>query len=158
MMMMKEKHKKEYLKRMRKLLETKLYSRKLIKGINTWDIPLVRHSGPFLKCIIEELQQMDQRRKLMIKHQALHPIDDIDRWYVSRKEGGRGFTSIEDDVDATIQQLEDYIKKCGGRLITATRNNTDNTRINIRKITRKQKWEEKQLYWYFKRQTSEISH
>ena len=30
--------------------------------------------------------------------------------------------------------------------------------INRTKITRKQKWEEKQLYGYFKRQTSEISH
>ena len=33
---MKEKNKKKYLKRNRKLLETKLSSRKLIKGINTW--------------------------------------------------------------------------------------------------------------------------
>ena len=39
-----------------------------------------------------------------------------------------------------------------------TRNNTDNTIINKTKITRQQKWEEKQLYWHFKWQTSEISH
>ena len=36
-MEMKEKIKKEYLKRARKLLETKLCSRNLIKWINTWD-------------------------------------------------------------------------------------------------------------------------
>ena len=46
---MKEKIQKEYLRRTRKLLETKLNSRNLIKGINTWAIPLVRYSGPFLK-------------------------------------------------------------------------------------------------------------
>ena len=46
----------------------------------------------------------------------------------------------------------------GGRLVTATRNNTDNTRINRTEITRKQKWEEKQLYGYFKRLTSNISY
>ena len=34
---------------MRKLLETKLYSGNLIKEINTWAVPLVRYSGPFLK-------------------------------------------------------------------------------------------------------------
>ena len=42
---MKEKIKKEYLRRTRKLLEIKQYSRNLIKGINTF----VSYSGPFLK-------------------------------------------------------------------------------------------------------------
>ena len=45
----KEKIQKEYLRRTRKLLETKLNSRNLIKGINTWAVLLVRYSGPFLK-------------------------------------------------------------------------------------------------------------
>ena len=81
-------------------------------------------------------------------HKDLDVRDDIDRLYVSRKEGGRWLASIEDNIDALIQWLEDYIEKCGGRLITTTRNNTDNMRINRTKITRKQKWEEKQL-WTF---------
>ena len=46
---MKEKIKKEYLRRTRKLLETKLCCRNLIKGINTWAASVVRYSGPFLK-------------------------------------------------------------------------------------------------------------
>ena len=39
-----------------------------------------------------------------------------------------------------------------------TRNNTVNTRINRTTITRKQKWGEKQLYAYFKQQTSDMLH
>ena len=98
---MKDKIQKEYLRRTRKLLETKLSSQNLIKGINTWAVPLVRYSGPFLKCTRDELKQMDQRtRKLMTIHKALHPRDDVDRLYVSRKEGGRGLTSIECTVGA----------------------------------------------------------
>ena len=46
---MKNKIKKEYLRRARKFLETKLSSRNLIKGINTWAVSLVRYSGHFLK-------------------------------------------------------------------------------------------------------------
>ena len=46
---MKNKIEKEYLSRTRKLLETKLSSRNLIKGINTWAVLLIRYSGPFLK-------------------------------------------------------------------------------------------------------------
>ena len=139
---------KEHLRRTRKLLETKLYSRKLIKGINTWAVPLVRYSGPFLKWTRDELKQMDQTtRKLMTMNKALHPRDDVDRLYVSRKEWGRGLSSIEESVDASIQRLEDNIKKPEGGLITATRNDTDNSKVNGMTITWKQKWAEKQLYW-----------
>ena len=127
----------------RKLLETKLYGRNLIKGINTLAVPLVIYSGPFLKWTREELKQMDQRtRKLMTMHKALHPRDGVDRLYVSRKGGERGLAGIEDSVDASIQRFEDYIEKNRERLITATRNNTDNVRINRTKITRKWKWED----------------
>ena len=51
---------------------------------------------------------MDQRtRKLMTLHNTLHPRDDIDRLYVSRKEEGRGLAGIEESIDASIQRLED---------------------------------------------------
>ena len=50
---------KQYLRRMRKLLETKLSRRNLIKGTNTLAVPLVRYSVPFLKWTREELKQMD---------------------------------------------------------------------------------------------------
>ena len=108
---MKDKIQKEYLRRTWKLLETKLSSRNLIKGINTWAVPLVRYSVPFLKWTRDELRQIDQRtRKLMIMHKALHLRDDVNRLYVPRKEGGRGLASIEDSIDTSIQRLEDYIK------------------------------------------------
>ena len=87
----------------------------------------------------------------MIMHRALHPRDDVDRLYVSRKEGGRGLASTEDSVDVSIQRLEDYIEKHDGGLITDIKNDTDNTMTNRMTITRKQKWEEKQLFGRFKR-------
>ena len=156
---MKNKIQKEYLRRTRKLLETKFNSRNLIKGINIWAVSLVRYSGPFFKWTGDELRQMDQRtRKLMTIHKALHPRDDVDRLYVSRKEGGRGLASIEDSVDASIQRLEDYIEKHEGGLITAIRNNTVNTIDNRMTKTRKQKWEDKQLQGGFKRLINNISH
>ena len=93
----------------------------------------------------KELKQMDQRtRKLMMMHKELHPRNDVDRLYVSSKEGGKGLDSIEDSIDASIQ-LENYVEKCRGRLIIVTRNNTDNMRTN-RMEKRKQKWEEKLLH------------
>ena len=138
-MQMKDKIQKEYLRRTRKLLETKLFGRNLIKGINTWAVPLVRYSGPFLKWTRDE--QMDQRtRKLMTMHKTLHHRDDVDRLYVSRKEGGIGLASIEDSVDASIQRLEDYREKHERGLITTIRNDTDNMIDDRMTTTRKQKW------------------
>ena len=150
---------KEYLRKTRKLLETKLSSRNLIKRINNWVVPLVRYSGPFLKWTREELKQMDQRtRKLMTMHKALHPRDDVDKLYVSRKEGGRGLASIDDTVDASIQRLEDYIEKLERGIITTIRNDTDNTINERMTTTRKQKWERKELFGQFKRLINNISY
>ena len=98
----KEKIKKEYLRRIRKLLETKLYIRNLITSINTRTVSLVKYSGPYLKWTREDLKQMDQRTgKLMTMHKALHPRDDVERLYVSRKEEGRGPSSTK-YIDARI--------------------------------------------------------
>ena len=83
----------------------------------------------------------------MTMHKALYPRDDVDRLYVSRKEGGRGLASIEDSVDASIQRLEDYIQKHDGGLITAIRNDTDNTMDNRMTIIKKQKMGRKTTLW-----------
>ena len=102
---------KVFLRRTRKLLETKLHRRNLIKVISIKAVPLVRYSGPFLKWTKEELQQMDQKtRKPMMMRKALDSWDDIDGLYVLRKEEGI-LASIEDSVDTSIRRLEDGIKK-----------------------------------------------
>ena len=67
----------------------------------------------------------------MTMHKALHPRDDVDRLYVSRKEGGRGLASIEDSVDESIQRLEDNIEKHEGlqlpeTILTTQRPKNDN--------------------------------
>ena len=91
-------------------------------------------------------------------HKTLHPRNDFDRLYVSRREGGRGLTSIKDSVDSSIKWLEVYIDKWEGRLIIAIRNNTNYTKTSGTTITRKQNWDGKQPYRHFKRLTSDISH
>ena len=142
---MKDKIQKEYL-RTRKLLETKLSSRNLIKGINTWVIPIVRYAGPFLKLTGDKLKQMYQRtRKLMTMHKALYSRDDVDRLYVSRKEGGSGLARSEDNVDASIR-LEGYIEKHDGGQPSET---ILITRWTIEWNPRKQKWERKTTLWAF---------
>ena len=54
---------------------------------------------------------VQRTRNLMTMNKALYPRDDVNRLCVSRKEWERGIASIEYSVDASIQRLEDYIKK-----------------------------------------------
>ena len=132
---MREKIVKKYLRKARKLLDTKFCRGDLVKRIYTYVALLVIYSGSFLKWTREELKKNGPENKKNDNN-----AQDIDRLYVSRIEEGRGLASIEDSVDTSIQRLEDCIEKCRGRLITATRNNTNGTRNS-----RKQKWGEKQL-------------
>ena len=96
---------------------------------------------------------MDKRtRKLMTMHKALHPWNDADRQYVSRKRGEEDLPALKTAL--THRYNKGYIE--GKGLITASRNINDNTKPNRTIITRKT-WEEKQLYVRFKRLISDIS-
>ena len=123
---MKDKIKKKYLRRTRKLHETKLSGRNLTKGINTCVVSLVRFSGSFVKWTREEANGLKKKEM----HMALHPGDDVDKLYVLKKEEGRGLASIEGSVGTSIQRLEDNKEKNEGGLITAIKNDTDNRVTN----------------------------
>ena len=80
---------------------------------------------------------------------------------LENKKGGKWLNSIEDSVNISIQRLRENIEKRRGRLITATGNNTDDTRTNRTEITRKQKLEEKQLdrrlKWHLTREKVDVA-
>ena len=80
-----------------------------------------------------------------------------DYMYQEKKER-KGLASFENSVHALIQRLESYVEKHEQGLMTAIKNNADNTIDNRMTITRKQKWEEKQIYGHFKRLINNISH
>ena len=71
----------------------------------------------------------------MMRHKALHPRDDIDRLYVSRKEGGRGLIGIEDSVNESIREPKEDTKKSQNGRIRVTSKRTDNIKTK-RKTTK----------------------
>ena len=94
----------------------------------------------------------------MTMHKALRPRDDVDRRYVSRKQGGRGLAKHRRHrwrIHTTARRLH---RKHERGLITTIRNDTDNTVNERMTTTRIQKWEGKQLYGRFKRLINNISH
>ena len=89
---------KEYIRRIRKVLKSKLNGGNLVDGVNTWAVSLLRYSAAFASSRKSELQAIDiKTRKLFTIYGALHPKSDVDRLYIPRK-GGRGLISIEDSI------------------------------------------------------------
>ena len=113
---------KEYIRRLRKVLKSKLNGGNLVRGVNTWAVSLLRYSAAFVSWRKSKLQAIDRKtRKLFTIYEALHPKSDVDRLYIPRKEGGRGLISIEDCVELAIRGLEVYVHGCEERLIQAAR-------------------------------------
>ena len=113
---------KEYIRRLRKVLKSKLNGGNLVRGVNAWAVSLLRYSAAFASWRKSELEAIDRKtRKLFTIYGALHPKSNIDRLYIPRKEGRRGLISINDFVELAIRGLEVYVHGCEERLIQAAR-------------------------------------
>ena len=96
-------YRKEYFRRVRHVMQSKLNGRNKIKAINSWAVSLIRYGAGIIKWRKDELESMDRRtRKLMTMNKELHPRSDVARLYVGRKKGGRGLISCENCVNTEI--------------------------------------------------------
>ena len=119
----KKKIKNEYLRRTSKLLETKLSSRNLIKGLNTKAIHSLDIRDHFWSGSGKNLSKWtkEQENKWPCIRHYIPETTLTDYMYQERREEEDLLASVEDSVNASIQRLEDYIEKHEGRLITANR-------------------------------------
>ena len=113
---------KEYIRKIRNVLKSKLNGGNLFHGVNTWAVSLLRYSAAIVSWRKSELQAIDRKtRKLFTIYGALHPKSAVDRLYIPRNKGGRGLISIEDCVELAIRGLEVYVHGSEERLILAAR-------------------------------------
>ena len=104
---MKLKVSKEYFRRLKTVLKSKLNVGNLVQGVNTWIVSLFRYSGAFVSWRKCELQAIDRKtRKLFTIYGGLHSKSDTDTLYIPRKDGARGLIAIEDCVELAVRGLE----------------------------------------------------
>ena len=78
---------KEYIRRFKKVLKSKLNCGNLVCGINTQAVSLLRYSAAFVSWRKNELQAIDRKtRKLFTIYGALHPKSDKDMLYIYLKK------------------------------------------------------------------------
>ena len=71
---MKDKVKKDYYRRVRKMLETKLNSGDVFNAINTWAVSVVNYFAAFLEWSRLQLEEIDRRtRRLLTIYDGFHP-------------------------------------------------------------------------------------
>ena len=97
---MKEKVQKEYYKRVRAVLKSKLNGGNVTNAINIWAVETVRYGAGIINWDKGELDKIDrQTRKLLNMHRGLHPRSSVDRLCLPRAQGGRGLLSVKVSVN-----------------------------------------------------------
>ena len=107
---MKEKIKKDYIKRLKAMLKSKLKSGNTAKTINSWAVPVITYNACIVDWKNSELRSMDRKtRKILNMYQALHPRSNVGILYLPRSEGGKGLLSLEECVNAEKRSLGQYL-------------------------------------------------
>lgn len=136
---MKLKFKQQYIKRVTKMLNTKLNGKNLITAINSWAIPALTYSSGVIKWSQTDLDELDRRtRVLLTKFRCLHPNSAIERLYLPRNKGGRGLLNIKRMCNNEVDNLRRYFYRQPGQLTTdIIRNDTNATEASYRHGTRR---------------------
>ena len=107
---MKELVQKEYLRRLKKILKSRLNGKNIIIAINTWAVSLLRYGAGLINWTKNELQELDRKtRKKLTMYGAFHPKSNVNRLYLTRQEGGRGLIGAEETVRSEENSLGWYV-------------------------------------------------
>ena len=150
---------KEYFRRIRKILKSKLNGTNCIKAINSRAVSLIRYSAGILKWTKEDVQKMDRKtRKLLTIYRAFHPKGDTDRLYFERAKGGRGLISVQDCISIEVESLRKYVQQSNERLLKVVNSEEmlekGKTKNDVRK-ERLEKYKSKTLHGKFITNTQE---
>ena len=90
---------KDYKRRVSLTLKAKLNGKNKLKAMNTWPVAFLKYGFGILEWDVEDIKRLDRKMsKSLTMRKGLHPKSDLDRLYLSRKDGGRGLLSCEDVI------------------------------------------------------------
>ena len=82
-------------------MHSKLNGRNKVTAINIWAIAVLRYGTGILKWTLDEVKEMDRKpRKKMTMAGVFNLNSDVDRLYIPRNKGGRGFIGCADCKEA----------------------------------------------------------
>ena len=113
---------KEYKRRLKLVLKSKLSGKNKTMVANTWAVAILRYSAGVVEWKTDELKMLDRKtRKMMTLYGALHPKSDVDRVYLARQKGRRGLISCEMCVKVEENNLAWYVRNSNERFMAGVR-------------------------------------
>ena len=77
----------------------------------TLAVSVLRYRAGILTWNVEEIKDLVRKsKKLLTMHKDLHPLGDVDRLYLSRKDGRRELMSCEHVIRSEEKNLGWYLK------------------------------------------------
>ena len=108
---MKEKIRKEYVRRLKMILKSQLKARNKTLAIKTLAIPVITYSCGIVDWFQVELNQLDiTTRKMFHAHKSIYKGQYISRMYTKRTEGGMGMTEIDAIYKKEIVGIGKYLE------------------------------------------------
>ena len=75
----------KYLRRVKKLVNSKLYSKNMIDRTITWTVGVIWHRAGTIDLTIQDSKKIDRRtHKIMTPNGALHPPSNVERLYLKK--------------------------------------------------------------------------
>ncbi|XP_068205180.1 uncharacterized protein T26G10.4-like [Palaemon carinicauda] len=108
---MREKIKKEYLSRLKKICKSELSPKHKITAINQLAMPKVTYSFGIADWPQGEIDRIDDKtRQILTLHKVTYRNQCMDRIYLPRREGGLGITETNQAYRAAIVSIGQYLK------------------------------------------------
>ncbi|CAB3248848.1 unnamed protein product [Arctia plantaginis] len=115
---------KEYFKRIKKLLNTHLNSRLIVKGINTYAIPVLLYSFGVINYKISDLKKIDVKtRKLLAMNKAHQQKAEVKRIYLPKRSSYQAIVQHDSHRDKypiikEAQEIEEELHLTVGNIHT----------------------------------------
>ena len=112
----------EFFKRCQNVLQTQLNAGNKVKGLNMFAVPVIRYSAALLGWTLSEITNIERKfRKVLTIHGAHNLKSDVDRLYLPRRLGGRGFISIADVIECEKRSFATYLYNTGDYILQCAR-------------------------------------
>ena len=148
---MKTNMKKEYTRRVKKVLASKLKGGNVIEAINTWVVSLLRCNSGVINWTKNELANLDRKTRQLPS-------------VPTKMRRGRGLTSVEDaiyteerNVKGCVIQSQERLLKSAWKRKNINEVETSKEYKDTKKRERIEDWRAKELHGQFKTETEELS-
>ena len=143
---LKEKIQKEYYKRFRAVLKSKLNGGNVINAINIWIVATVWYGTGIITWNKGELDKIEQQtQKWLNMYRGLHPRFSADRFYIPRAQGDKGLLSVKECDELERSKLSDYAASNNERVLKIAKID-DGKNKEDRENERQAAWKEKELH------------